>query len=43
VLTAGWLYDNVGHSTPFLIQAVIVLVPLVMVHLWVEEPKKTEG
>ena len=43
VLAGGWLYDNVSHSTPFLLQAVIVLVPLVMVHLWVEEPKKTEG
>jgi MFS family permease len=43
VLTGGWLYENVSHSMPFLLQAVIVLVPLVMVHLWVEEPKKTEG
>jgi len=34
--------DNVSHSTPFLLQAVIVLVPLTMVHLWVDEPKKTE-
>lgn len=37
--TGGWLYDNVDHQLPFLIQIVLVIIPIVLVYFYIEEPK----
>jgi len=41
-LAGGWMYDNVGHSFPFLIQVALVAIPFMIVWLWVEEPARAE-
>jgi len=41
-LMGGWMYDNVSHQLPFLIQIGLVAVPFLMVWLWVEEPAHVE-
>jgi MFS family permease len=42
-LTGGWLYDNVGHRVPFLIQILLVIPPMLLVYFWVEEPEIVES
>jgi MFS family permease len=39
-LTGGWLYDSVNHKVPFLIQIGLVMIPLVMVYLWIDEDEE---
>jgi len=41
-LLGGWMYDNVSHQLPFLIQIGLVAIPFMMVWLWVEEPAHVE-
>ena len=40
-LTGGWLYDNVSHEVPFLIQIGLVMIPLLMVYFWIDENEET--
>ena len=40
-LTGGWLYDNVNHEIPFLIQIGLVIIPLLMVYFWIDENEET--
>lgn len=40
-LTGGWLYDSVNHKVPFLIQIGLVLIPMAMVYLWIDEDQET--
>ena len=40
-LTGGWLYDNVNHEIPFLIQIGLVMIPLLMVYFWIDENEET--
>ena len=42
MFAGGWLYDNLGHQVPFLLQFIIVIPPLLLVHFFIEEPKKDE-
>ncbi len=37
MLAGGWLYDNVGHQVPFLLQFLLIIPPLLMVYLFIEE------
>jgi MFS family permease len=41
-LAGGWLYDNIGHQVPFLIQVLLVIPPMLMVYFWVKEPDIAE-
>ncbi|MFH2109704.1 MAG: MFS transporter [Candidatus Bathyarchaeota archaeon] len=41
-LLSGWMYDNVSHQLPFLIQIGLAVVPFLMVWFWVEEPAHVE-
>ncbi|MGD2142069.1 MAG: MFS transporter [Candidatus Bathyarchaeota archaeon] len=38
----GWLYDNINHQMPFLLQVILVLPPLILVYLFIEEPQEDE-
>lgn len=38
--TGGWLYDSVNHQIPFLIQIALVMIPLTMVFLWIDEEQE---
>ncbi|MGD2200685.1 MAG: MFS transporter [Candidatus Bathyarchaeota archaeon] len=38
----GWLYDNVGHQVPFLLQFVLMLPPLILTYVLIEEPRGGE-
>jgi len=40
-LSGGWLYDNVSHEVPFLIQIGLVMIPLLMVYFWIDENEET--
>ena len=40
MFTGGWLYDNVGHQVPFLLQLVLIIPPFLLVYFFIEEPKK---
>jgi len=40
MLAGGWLYDNVGHQVPFLLQFLLIIPPLLMVYLFIEEPAR---
>ena len=42
MFAGGWLYDNVGHQVPFLLQLVLIIPPLLLVYFFIEEPKKEE-
>jgi MFS family permease len=37
-LSGGWLYDNVGHQVPFLIQVLLVIPPFLLVYFKINEP-----
>ena len=41
-LTGGFMYDNVSHSMPFLIQVVFILPSLLLTLFLIKEPKKKE-
>jgi DHA1 family tetracycline resistance protein-like MFS transporter len=38
-LTGGWLYDNVGHQMPFLIELLLIVPPIFMAWYWLKIPK----
>jgi MFS family permease len=40
--TGGWLYDNIGHSTPWFFELALIIVPFLLVHFLVEEPQTNE-
>lgn len=40
--TAGWLYDNIGHQIPFLLQVILIIAPILLVHFFIDEPKKDD-
>jgi MFS family permease len=40
MLAGGWLYDNVGHQVPFLLQFLLIIPPFLMVYLFIEEPAR---
>ena len=42
MLAGGWLYDNVGHQIPFLLQFVLIIPPILLVYFFIEEPKEEE-
>jgi MFS family permease len=42
MFSGGWLYDNVGHQVPFLLQFVLIIPPLLLTYFFIEEPKKDE-
>jgi MFS family permease len=42
MFAGGWLYDNVGHQVPFLLQLVLIIPPFLLVYFFIEEPKKEE-
>ena len=42
MFSGGWLYDNVGHQVPFLLQFVLVIPPLLLTYFFIEEPRKDE-
>jgi len=39
-ITGGWLYDSVSHQIPFLLQIVLVLIPLALVYFWIDEKEE---
>ena len=42
MFSGGWLYDNVGHQIPFLLQFVLIIPPLLLTYFFIEEPHKDE-
>ena len=42
MFAGGWLYDNVGHQIPFLLQFVLIIPPILLVYFLIEEPKEEE-
>ncbi|GAJ14054.1 unnamed protein product, partial [marine sediment metagenome] len=42
MFAGGWLYDNVGHQVPFLLQLVLIIPPFLLVYFFIEEPEKEE-
>jgi MFS family permease len=42
MFAGGWLYDNVSHQIPFLLQFVLIIPPILLVYFFIEEPKKAE-
>jgi len=42
MFSGGWLYDNVGHQMPFLLQFVLIIPPLLLTYFFIEEPSKDE-
>jgi MFS family permease len=42
MFTGGWLYDNVGHQIPFLLQFVLIIPPILLVYFFIKEPKEEE-
>jgi MFS family permease len=40
-IAGGWLYDNVSHSLPFILQLPLIIVPFTLLLLYVKEPEKT--
>jgi len=38
-LAGGWLYDNVSHQMPFLLELVLIVPPIVMAWLWLKAPE----
>jgi MFS family permease len=41
-LAGGWIYDNVSHPLPFILQLGLMLPPFFLTYLYVNEPKKSE-
>lgn len=41
-LAGGYLYDNISHSLPFLLQLVFIVPSLLLVLVLIEEPKEKE-
>jgi MFS family permease len=41
-LAGGWIYDNVSHQLPFLLQLGLMLPPFLLTYLYVNEPAKSE-
>ncbi len=41
-LTGGFIYDNVSHSMPFLLQVVFILPSLLLTLFLIKEPRKKE-
>lgn len=39
--TGGWLFDNVNHHVPFLIQIPLVCIPFILVYLYIDENEET--
>jgi MFS family permease len=39
MFTGGWLYDNIGHQVPFLIQFALIIPPFLLIYLYIKEPK----
>jgi len=42
MFTGGWLYDNVGHQVPFLIQFAFIIPPFLLIYLYIKEPKEED-
>ncbi len=42
MFAGGWLYDNVGHRIPFLLQFVLIIPPILLVYFFIQEPKEEE-
>jgi len=40
--SGGWIYDNIGHQVPWLLQLVLIIPPILLIHFMIEEPKKEE-
>jgi MFS family permease len=38
-LTGGWLYDNVSHQMPFLIELLLIVPPIFMAWYWLKTPE----
>jgi FHS family L-fucose permease-like MFS transporter len=38
-IAGGWLYDNVSHTLPFIIQLPLIIVPFTLLLLYVKEPE----
>jgi len=38
-LMGGWLYDNVSHQMPFLLELVLIVPPIIMAWLWLKTPE----
>jgi MFS family permease len=36
-LSGGWLFDNVSHQAPFLIQIALVAIPFILVYIYVDD------
>jgi hypothetical protein len=41
-LTGGWLYDNVSHQMPFLLELVLIVPPVIMAWLWLKKPEDNQ-
>ena len=39
--TGGWLFDNVNHQIPFLIQIALVCIPFFLVYFYIDENEET--
>lgn len=39
--TGGWLFDNVNHQVPFLIQIALVCIPFFLVYFYIDENEET--
>jgi MFS family permease len=42
MFAGGWLYDNISHQIPFLLQFILIIPPLLMVYMFIEEPREEE-
>jgi MFS family permease len=42
MFTGGWLYDNISHQVPFLIQFALIIPPFLLIYLYIKEPKKED-
>ena len=38
-LSGGWLYDNVSHQAPFLIELLLIVPPIFMAWRWLKMPE----
>jgi MFS family permease len=42
MFAGGWLYDNIGHQIPFLLQFFFIIPPLLLIQLFIKEPKSED-
>ncbi|MFB0558574.1 MAG: MFS transporter [Candidatus Bathyarchaeia archaeon] len=42
MFAGGWLYDNIGHQIPFLLQLILIIPPILLVYFFIDEPRKDE-